>query len=248
MTQNVSYASNPEVPRWPRIANRTVHPVGGIDLEQCLNFVSSDGLELSWFYTSFTYPAVFYRKGSRPKLEEALGDLPATGAMARLQHCLRIVNERVVHFTKLGFKGPGNRGLSEEELIESGQGWCNEEARVLVALTQIAGLPSRLVFGTRPNGTGHVTTEVYVDGRWVLVDQTKSYIFTRADGTPVNVLDFKTDPVLWLEVDLAFKERTMRTREEARDKDFWDEMMPHAYHPHPLELFHSTGYCNYFIH
>lgn len=48
---------------------------------------------------------------------------------------------------------------------------------MLVALPQIAGLPSRLVFAQSYDGKiGHVVAEVYVDGIWVLVDQTEGLI------------------------------------------------------------------------
>jgi len=80
--------------------------------------------------------------------------------------------------------------MTEEDLLRSGHGWCNEQARVLVALTQVAELPSRLVFAhSRDGKAGHVATEVYVDGKWVLVDQTEGLVFVRKDGSPLNVLD-----------------------------------------------------------
>ena len=42
------------------IQQRFVPPVAGLDLEQALNYTDSDGLDLAWFYRSFTYPRVFY--------------------------------------------------------------------------------------------------------------------------------------------------------------------------------------------
>jgi hypothetical protein len=53
------------------IINRKMPPVTGIDLEHALNYVSEQGLTIDWFYTSYTNPKVFYRKGSRKKLEAA---------------------------------------------------------------------------------------------------------------------------------------------------------------------------------
>jgi hypothetical protein len=223
--------------------------VAGIDLEQSLNYVDAAGPGLEWCYTSMTYPRVFYRTGSRPFLEELVGpEVSAQPQMSRLQHCLQVLAERVAHFSHLGFSGPTDRAMSEEELIRSGQGWCNEQARVLVALTQVAGLPSRIVFASMRDGRGHVLSEVHVDGRWILVDQTETYVFVRADGRPVNVLDFKTEDACWREVDKRYKAQLMRAREGSRDVNFWDRTASYGTQEHPLELFHSVGYCNYFIH
>jgi transglutaminase-like putative cysteine protease len=139
--------------------------------------------------------------------------------------------------------------MTEEDLFRSGHGWCNEQARVLVALAQIAGLPSRLVFAhSRDGKAGHVVTEVYADGKWVLVDQTEGLVFARKDGRPLNVLDFRRDPAAWREADALYKAQHARNRELAKDKSFWDSGHGIARREHPLELFECVGYHNYFVH
>lgn len=238
-------------PKARDIAARFVPPVAGIDLEQSLNYTDSDGLDLAWFYRSFTYPRVFYRSGSRPYLEKVLWERtkPDAPAMDRLRACVAIIKERMPHYILLGYNGAADRAMSEEDLLRSGHGWCNEQARVLVALTQIAGLPSRLVFAQSRDGKiAHVVTEVYVDNKWVLVDQTEGLIFTRADGRTLNVLDFRGDPAVWRETDRAYKAQQRRNRELAKDKAFWDKGHGIAAREHPLDLFECVGYCNYFIH
>ena len=233
------------------IKDRFVPPVAGIDLEQALNYTDSEGLDLAWFYSSFTYPRVFYKPGSRPVLEKIVweqtkADAPA---MARLRACVALVANCMPHYIRLGYKGATDRAMTEEDLLRSGHGWCNEQARVLVALTQIAGLPSRLVFAQSRDGkAAHVVTEVYVDGKWVLVDQTEGLVFTRQDGSPLNVLDFRTDPIAWREADALYKAQHARNRELAKDKSFWDTGHGIARKEHPLELFECVGYHNYFIH
>jgi hypothetical protein len=233
------------------IRQRFVPPVAGIDLEQALNYTDSDGLDLAWFYQSFTYPRVFYKQGSRPVLEKIVweqtkADAPA---MDRLRACLDVVVQRMPHYILLGYNGAPDRAMTEEELLRSGHGWCNEQARVLVALTQIAGLPSRLVFAqSRDNKIAHVVTEVYVEDKWVLVDQTEGLIFTRVDGRPVNVLDLRTDPKVWREADAGYKAQQRRNREQAKDKSFWDTGHGIARREHPLDLFECVGYHNYFVH
>ena len=234
-----------------RIEQRFVPPVAGIDLEQALNYTDSAGLDLAWFYTSFTYPQVFYKTGSRPVLEKIVWDNTTRDAapMERLRACVTVVATRMPHYIQLGYNGATDRGMTEEELLESGHGWCNEQARVLVALTQIAGLPSRLVFAQSRDGqAAHVVTEVYVEGKWVLVDQTEGLVFTRKDGSPLNVLDFRTDPDAWREADALYKAQHRRNRELAKDKSFWDANHGIARREHPLDLYQCVGYHNYFIH
>jgi hypothetical protein len=233
------------------IQQRFVPPVAGVDLEQALNYTDSDGLDLAWFYHSFTYPKVFYKPGSRPFLEkivreQANADAPA---MDRLRACINVIVERMPHYILLGYNGAPDRALTEEDLLRSGHGWCNEQARVLVALTQIAGLPSRLVFGqSRDSKIAHVVSEVYVEGKWVLVDQTEGLIFTRQDGRPINVLDLRTDHEVWREADALYKAQQHRNRERAKDKSFWDTGHGIAAREHPLDVFECVGYHNYFIH
>jgi transglutaminase-like putative cysteine protease len=248
----VAAESAKSAPAKPKgIQQRFVPPVAGIDLEQALNYTDADGLDLAWFYESFTYPRVFYKPGSRPVLEKIVGEETKAGApaMARLRALVAVVANRMPHYIRLGYSGATDRGMTEEDLFRSGHGWCNEQARVLVALTQIAGLPSRLVFAhSRDGKAGHVVSEVYVDGKWALVDQTEGLVFTRKDDRPLNVLDFRRDPAAWREADALYKAQHARNRELAKDKAFWDSGHAIARREHPLELFQCVGYQNYFVH
>jgi transglutaminase-like putative cysteine protease len=233
------------------ILGRFVPPVAGIDLEQALNYTDSEGRDLAWFYDSFTYPRVFYKPGSRPVLEQALWERtrPDAPPMEKLRACVELVATRMPHYIQLGYWGAADRGASEEELLRSGHGWCNEQARVLVALTQIAGLPSRIVFAhSRDGKIAHVVSEVSIDGKWVLVDQTEGLIFAGQDGRLLNVFDFRADPAVWREADALYKAQQRRNRELAKDQAFWDSGHGIAQREHPLDLFDCTGYCNYFIH
>ena len=138
----------------PPISARVVPPVAGIDLMQSLSYTDSQGLPLEWFYTAFTYPRVFYRKGSRPHLEAFVaGVVPAPKPdLPTVEAVLDAMNRKLPHFVPLGHNGPSDRAWPEEELLESGGGWCNEQARVFIALTQVLGLPSRLVFVSTSEG------------------------------------------------------------------------------------------------
>ena len=83
----------------------------------------------------------------------------------------------------LGPLAPGDRGLGDEELLESRIGWCNEQARVFVRLCQVAGIPARMIFlFYADKETGHVVAEFYADGRWSMADCTYFAVFPAADG------------------------------------------------------------------
>lgn len=234
----------------PPIMDRYVPPVAGIDLQQSLNYTSSEGLDLAWFYECFTYPRVFYKPGQRPMLDVHVKPVMdgKHSALDKLYHCMNVIEQRMPHFAYLGYDGPADRAMTEEQLLMSGKGWCNEQVRVLIALTQAAGLPSRMVFAAMVNKRGHVLTEVWVDNKWVLVDQTENYLFTQADGQGVNVLDFKTSESCWQEVDHRYKAHMIQRRSNSKNKAFWGQVVPYGVIDHPLELFYKVGYCNYFIH
>ena len=238
------------MPNFRTMADRYVPPVAGKDLEQSLNYTDARGIPLRWFYESFTYPAVFYKKGSRPRLEKFLARNKVTGkpGLATLEKCVSALVRQMPHYVQLDYEGAGNRGASEEELLFSGHGWCNEQARVLVALTQVLRMPSRLVFGSMRIKKGHVVMEVFVDGKWVLVDQTANFVFKRKNGKPVNVLDIKTDKLVAAEMNRLYQAALDKGRAAAVRPDLWDKYVPWGFSGQPCELFWQVGYCNYFIH
>ena len=232
------------------IKKRERKQVAGVDLEHSLNYTSEQGLPLEWFYSSFTYPETFYCSGSRPGLEKVVNNhiKPDMTCLSKINALLNVVRNKMPHYATLGLLGPANRGYSEEELLASGEGWCNEQARVFLALTQIAGYPSRLIFAGCKNVGGHVLSEVYVENKWILIDQTEAHIFTTTNGGTVNVLDIRQFSDIWQEVDKQYKTKLMENRSKAKNIAFWDEWVPYSLVQNPLKLFNNVGYCNYFIH
>lgn len=233
----------------PDITQRTVPSVAGIDLEQALNYTSADGLPLEWFYTSFTYPRTFYTAGSRPELERFLAASPeiAGGGSEGLAALVKRVYGAVRHYSLLGFSGAGNRGFSEEELLRSGEGWCNEQARVLCVLAQICGWPARLVFAGMRGGRGHVLVEVFHQGQWVLIDQTAAYIFRTTDGRFANVLTAKADAAKATGISTRYLAALQAEKEKTKNLKNWERIVPYGMVDDPLELFFSVGYCNYCV-
>lgn len=76
-------------------------------------------------------------------------------------------------------------GGSEEQVIAKGSDWCAEVARVYCGLTQVCGIPSRIVY-TYSRDDGHVISECFVDSEWVLVDPLSSKVYRDSAGEPVS--------------------------------------------------------------
>ncbi len=232
------------------IDQRFVPPVAGIDLEHALSYVAADEIPLAWFYRNFTVPRTFYRKGSRLVLEEFLESRECLAADPRERafRVIRAVSETIRHFSRLGVAGPPDRALSEEGLLQSREGWCNEQARVLAVLSQIAGVPARLVFGAMPNAQGHVLTELFLEGKWVLVDQTADFVFTDAQGNLLSLPEFAPKGPVHEAMSVRYKSALHEDREKACDAAFWDQYVPYGVISDPLDLFFRLGYLNYFAH
>ena len=97
-------------------------------------------------------------------------------------------------------------GGTEEEIIKKGATLCNEQARVMIILCQLAGFPARYVgtftpmyFGPpRPAGAnGHATVEVWLDGAWRYLD-IRGHHYLKRDGTLANTWELRRDPEIIL--------------------------------------------------
>jgi hypothetical protein len=140
---------------------------------------------------------VRYRPGSRPKLEaiasEVLGSPPQTDRAA-IRKLISWVPENVRHAAAVE-PSPPDRALPEEDIIDSGWGWCNEQARVLVALAQAAGVAGRLVgIYSSAEPKQHMSTELYVEGKWAWVCPTHGCVVTLPDGAWASAAEIWRDP------------------------------------------------------
>jgi len=162
-----------------------------------------------YIYSEFTPLDQPYQPGSRVFLEKIVAtvtdglDNDADKALALLDWCRDIP---VIYARGGGQFGEGAgepfHGGAEEEVIRKGSTMCNEVARVLGILAQIAGIPSRHVghmtmidYDDPQSGTGHGVNELYVDGRWAYFDIRGRY-FLKADGTFASAWDLLQDPGL----------------------------------------------------
>ena len=62
---------------------------------------------------------------------------------------------------------------SIEDTFSSGRGICYDFAALFASMLRSQGVPAKLVMGYTPNAVGyHAWNEVYVDGKWIVVDIT----------------------------------------------------------------------------
>jgi hypothetical protein len=172
-------------------------PVRGIDrLLSCGKIRLAPETE-EYLYSEYTPTEVRYRRGSRPRLEaiaaEVLGGPPRTDRAA-LRELVSWVPAHVQCASTVD-SVPPDRALPEEEIIDSGWGWCNEQARVLVAVARTAGVPGRLVaMYSSAEPRGHMTAELYVEGKWGWACATHDCVVTLPDGTWASAAEIWRDP------------------------------------------------------
>ena len=232
------------------IEQRKRPPVAGIDLEQALNYVRANPVGLELFYHAFTQPVTFYQRGSRPALERFVDEQLDADApqAARLAQLVEKVAQAVPHHVHFPDELPADGALSEEQLITQGRGWCNEQARVMVALAQAAGIPARMLFVRY-----HTICEAHVDGKWVSIDQSFAHVFQTSGGRLLNVLDIRSDEQLAEDANVVYRDRIAEARESVRQNvgpaRAEDRMFRHwAGSDEPIRILETAGYYNYFIH
>jgi transglutaminase-like putative cysteine protease len=235
------------------IDNRYVPPVAGIDLEQALNYVDLDVAGEAFVYDHYTSGRTFYVSGSRPRLEQVVARTTAD-ASTDLQTIQMLATWLADHVRWAGY-GQEERGdrlatdqsPSEERLLDARYGWCNEQARLFCALSQVAGIPSRIVFAfNKARRYGHCVSEVLLaDDRWMAVDQSLGFCFA-VDSEPVRASRIYRDPAARRHFTPIYAERCRRLMDDLGKEVHADFAM--AASDDPLDGFASVGFHNYFIH
>ncbi len=234
------------------IDRRFLPPVKGVDLEQSLNFIDMRDVTERFAYDCYTGARLPYVRGSRPQLESIARKVTsgAKGPLAQVRAVAEFVAQKVpwagFYSKETGRRLKVDRNMSEEDLIRSGYGWCNEQARVFCCLTQVLGIPSRLLFACNERKHyGHVVTEVLLPSGWLTVDQSFGYLFLMK-GKPVRAAHI-------------FHRRACRAHFEPIYRklchdlmdDLGGEIMKRDFgmgaSPNPLDGFTNIGYCNHFV-
>lgn len=164
-------------------------PVAGLDREQTQSMVRLCPETEAVLYGEaptvegrpFSPEAIAYHPGARPVLETIVAGFTGD-AQARARQAMTWTATHVRHPHHVGPLAPDRR-LTEEQLIESGVGWCNEQTRVFIALCEVMEIPARVCFVFHANQVcGHTCAEVRLDNRWAFFDVTFDLVVTRPDG------------------------------------------------------------------
>jgi hypothetical protein len=190
-------------PEHDRIIANT--PVRGIDRLLSYGKIRLAPETEEYLYGEYTPAETGYRPGSRPELEatarKILGDPPDAG-WSGMRKLVSWVAANVVHPRDLEGETPLGRAISEEELIASGRGWCNEQARLVVALARTVGVHGRLVgLYCSDSSEGHMTAELRVDGKWGWLCATRDYVAELPDGSWASAAEIWHDPELRARLD-----------------------------------------------
>ncbi len=223
--------------------------VGGVDKTQTLSQVRLCAETAPVLYgPDFSPTRIRYIRGSRPLLQKITETLSGTTNRERAEDAARWVMKNVDHPYLVG-KTQTDRGFIEEQLIESGIGWCNEQARVFIALCQVMEMPARVVFVYHTNTIcGHTTAEVYLDGKWSFFDPTFAVDVPLPDGSLASAAEASG---LYRELaHKAYREpledafsRYVPFAEEGPGWNKTDRVNPEA----GGDLLESIGICNYII-
>ena len=185
-----------DFPAWiePYIMKHIVENVAGIDRYYAYHRIRYCDETAKYLYQQFTPINVDYKKGTLPTYEKLV--------QKHVSH-LKSDREEAVHLlTKVlpvvakhptvppcGDFIPGNRALTDEELLVSGDAWCNEQSRVFIRLCQVVGISARMIFlnyseksAQESGSTAHVVSEFYTEDRWSMADPTFFIVFPHLDG------------------------------------------------------------------
>jgi len=169
--------------------------VAGIDRWQANRFIVYRAETADFLYKQYTPDRVEYKAGSLPSYERLVEEYTRGKSTQRekaLALLTRAMAERFPHPTMppLGPPCRANRGALDEDLLKSGCGFCNEQARVYARLCQVAGIPARMVYlFYADKRTGHTIAEIYVDGHWAMADASWLCVFPGADGRWMNAAE-----------------------------------------------------------
>ncbi len=181
------------------------YPPGTADWNQKSAQVVLNEETAEYLYTCFTPPTVVYEHGSRPVLERLLGRIlkPEMTDREKLFAILRYCHHDIAkEYENILPKKMIILNASEEELLKFNGGHCEDRARLIICLCQMAGLPARFVASSSywdPAKNylltgGHAVVEVRVEGNWAYFDSLRDFYCLRADGQLASLWHILTHP------------------------------------------------------
>jgi hypothetical protein len=177
---------------------RDSHAEGSVDRALLARMVLLCPETKDFLYNSFTNRVAEYSPGSRPRLEQRLGQILSAASEVRMRDDERRIGEIIAYCAGLAAAAedkPLLLGGAEEEIIERKSDWCTDVARVACALCQVAGLQARLVVLANVSQaySGHEIIEVFRDGYWGAADPVYGVVFRFPNGRPASAWDLLAD-------------------------------------------------------
>ena len=145
-----------------------------------------------FLYSQFTPSQVQYQSNSRPLLEAKVMEITAEAVTDRdrVLALLRYVRD-LYKQSPIIPKSP-LLGGTEEQLMATSPRRCEFQSRILTALSQVAGYPSRRVAHFIG---GHAVTEIFFEGKWAYLDIRGIY-FLKPDGKFASTWEIWNNPEL----------------------------------------------------
>ena len=178
----------------------SVYPRGTVDhvfFHQAVVLTEETAEALYRDFTPLDQPCT---QGTRVFLEKIV-DVVTAGLKTDRQKAIALCDwVRDIPRTYPNLHGEPFHGGAEEEVIRKGSNMCNEMARVLAILAQIAQIPSRYIghmtafdFDDPNSGSGHGVNELYIEGAWTYFD-IRGKFFQKSDGQFASAWDLIRNP------------------------------------------------------
>lgn len=191
-----------------------------------------------YIYSDYTPTTVNYQGGARPvldKIVESMGILKL-GDFERMLWLMRFIRD-LPNARAWDMGVDAQNGGTEEELIQKRVSVCNETARLMVTLCQVAGLPARYV---GHHIGGHGVTEIYVDGHWSYCDVQQGRFFLKKSGQLASTWEIWQEPAI-IRQQSDWVRREVHPRRYAEGDPY---LVTERTFFHPKEC---TGIVNYFV-
>jgi hypothetical protein len=198
-----------------------------------------------YIYSDYTPTTVEYERGSRPFLDKVIDGMQI-GELSDFEKFLwlgRFVRD-LPDARGWDLGEDAQNGGTEEELIQKRVLVCNEQARLMVILCQVAGMPARYI---GHHIGGHGVTEVYVDGHWAYHD-IRGKFFLKADGQLASTWEIWQNPAVireqpeWVQREVHPRYRRVQVAPDEWAEDRYLKTERNFFNPGEC-----TGVVNYFV-
>jgi len=164
-----------------------------------------------YLYSKHTALETDYERGSRRMLEAIVRDVTrgkrkAPDKVLAIQRFVRDIPlgkrkalRGVLSKQATAVTGDVFAGGAEEDVIRKHSSMCNEQARVMITMCQVAGIPARYVGHINiysekwEHMRGHGVVEAYVGGKWAYFDIRGQY-FIDKKGRFLSAWEIRQDP------------------------------------------------------